>query len=58
MFEVFGLESADGDAHVCLFLECAVCDVVTYTEHARRKTVTAMNAVYALKGCTLNGVGG
>ena len=25
-------------------------DAVTYTEHARRKTVTAMDVVYALKG--------
>ncbi|CAB4065595.1 unnamed protein product [Lepeophtheirus salmonis] len=25
------------------------CDAVTYTEHAKRKTVTAMDVVYALK---------
>ena len=33
---------------------------VTYTEHARRKTVTAMDVVYALKrqGRTLYGFGG
>jgi hypothetical protein len=33
---------------------------VTYTEHARRKTVTAMDVVYALKrqGKTLYGFGG
>ena len=30
-------------------LENVVRDTVTYTEHARRKTVTAMDVVYALK---------
>ncbi|EGR27728.1 hypothetical protein IMG5_190230 [Ichthyophthirius multifiliis] len=32
------------------FLENVVRDAVTYTEHARRKTVTAMDVVYALRG--------
>ncbi|CAH1432391.1 unnamed protein product [Lactuca virosa] len=38
----------------------ASSDAVTYTEHARRKTVTAMDVVYALKrqGRTLYGFGG
>ncbi len=42
------------------FLENFVRDAVTYTEHARRKTVTAMDVVYALKrqGRTLYGFGG
>jgi histone H4 len=31
------------------FLESVVRDSVTYTEHARRKTVTALDVVYALK---------
>lgn len=31
------------------FLEMVIKDAVTYTEHARRKTVTAMDVVYALK---------
>ena len=37
-----------------VFLE-NVRDAVTYTEHAKRKTVTTMDVVYALKrqGCTL-----
>ena len=41
------------------FLENTVKDAVTYTEHARRKTVTAMDVVYALKrqGKTLYGFG-
>ncbi len=41
------------------FLENVVRDSVTYTEHARRKTVTAMDVVYALKrqGRTLYGFG-
>merc|ERR1712205_291497 len=32
-----------------VFLENVIRDSVTYTEHARRKTVTAMDVVYALK---------
>ena len=41
------------------FLENIVRDSVTYTEHARRKTVTAMDVVYALKrhGRALYGFG-
>ena len=31
------------------FLESVVRDAVVYTEHARRKTVTAMDVVYTLK---------
>jgi len=31
------------------FLEQVIRDAVTYTEHARRKTVTAMDVVYSLK---------
>uniref|UniRef100_R7W7A6 Histone H4 n=1 Tax=Aegilops tauschii TaxID=37682 RepID=R7W7A6_AEGTA len=43
-----------------IFLENVIRDAVTYTEHARRKTVTAMDVVYALKrqGRTLYGVDG
>ncbi|GJZ55262.1 histone H4, partial [Tanacetum coccineum] len=32
-----------------IFLENVIRDAVTYTEHARRNTVTAMDVVYALK---------
>ena len=32
-----------------IFLENVIRDAVAYTEHARRKTVTAMDVVYALK---------
>ena len=41
------------------FLDGVVRDSVTYTEHARRKTVTAMDVIYALKrqGRTLYGFG-
>ena len=41
------------------FLESVIRDAVTYTEHARRKTVTSMDVVYALKrqGRTLYGFG-
>ncbi|XP_065755012.1 histone H4-like [Phocoena phocoena] len=43
-----------------VFLENVIRDAVTYTEHAKRKTVTAMDMVYALKrlGRTLYGCGG
>ena len=45
---------------VQVFLENVIRDAVTYTEHARRKTVTAFDVVYALKrqGRTLYGFGG
>ena len=33
-----------------LFLKNVLMDAVTYTGHARRKTVTAGDVVYALKG--------
>jgi len=41
------------------FLENVVRDSVTYTEHARRQTVTALDVVYALKrqGRTIYGFG-
>uniref|UniRef100_A0AAY5KD33 Histone H4 n=1 Tax=Esox lucius TaxID=8010 RepID=A0AAY5KD33_ESOLU len=43
-----------------VLLENVIRDAVTYTEHAKRKTVTAMDVVYALKrlGHTLYGFGG
>ncbi|XP_078083664.1 histone H4-like [Mustelus asterias] len=43
-----------------VFLENVIRDSVTYTEHAKRKTVTAMDVVYVLKhqGRTLYGFGG
>ena len=43
-----------------VFLENVICDAVAYTEHAKRKTVTAMDVVYSLKrqGKTLYGFGG
>ncbi|OEL28757.1 Histone H4 [Dichanthelium oligosanthes] len=43
-----------------VFLENIVRDTIIYTEHARRKTVTVMDVVYALErqGHTLHGFGG
>lgn len=40
-----------GETRACLkvFLESVIRDAVTYTEHARRKTCTVMDVVYALK---------
>ena len=42
-----------------VFLESVIRDAVTYTEYAKRRTVTAMDIVYALKrqGKTLYGFG-
>lgn len=42
------------------FLQNIIRDTVEYTEHAKRKTVTSMDVVYALKrqGKTLYGFGG
>lgn len=43
-----------------IFLEQIIRDSVTYTEHAKRKTVTALDVVYALKknGRSMYGFGG
>jgi histone H4 len=43
-----------------VFLQNVIRDSITYTEHARRKTVTAMDVVYSLKrqGRALYGFGG
>ena len=43
-----------------IFLENVLRDAVTYAEHARRKTISPMDVVYALKrqGRTLYGFGG
>jgi len=42
-----------------VLFEKVIRDAVTYTEHARRKTVTAMDVVYSIKrhGLTLYGFG-
>nr|XP_039250926.1 LOW QUALITY PROTEIN: histone H4-like [Styela clava] len=51
-------EETRGDLKV--FLENVIRDAVTYTEHAKKKTVTALDVVYALKrqGRILYGFGG
>ena len=43
-----------------IFLEQIIRDSVTYTEHSKRKTVTALDVVYALKknGRSMYGFGG
>ncbi len=43
-----------------VFLHGVIRDAVTYCDHARRKTITPMDVVYALKrqGRTLYGFGG
>ena len=40
------------------FLRAVIGDAVTYTDHAKRKTVSAIDVIYALKrqGRTLYGI--
>ena len=56
---ISGLMYEETRAVLKTFLENVIKDSVTYTEHARRKTVTALDVVYALKrqGKTLYGFG-
>uniref|UniRef100_UPI00358E3FDB histone H4-like n=1 Tax=Myxine glutinosa TaxID=7769 RepID=UPI00358E3FDB len=55
-----GLISEETRGVLKVFLENGTRDAVTYTEHAKRKTVAAMDVVFALKrqGRTLCGFGG
>ncbi|KAE8244563.1 hypothetical protein A4X13_0g6488, partial [Tilletia indica] len=41
------------------FLRSVISDSIVYTDHARRKTVTSLDVIYALKrrGRTLYGYG-
>ena len=57
---ITGLIYEDTRGILKVLLENVICEYVTYTEHARRNTVTAMDVVYALKrqGKTLYGFGG
>jgi histone H4 len=52
-----GLIYEEACSRLKVFMETVIADAVTYTEHARRKTVTTMDVVYALKrhGRTLYG---
>ncbi|KIK53167.1 hypothetical protein GYMLUDRAFT_250592 [Collybiopsis luxurians FD-317 M1] len=56
---IFGLIYEDTHGVLKNFLENVIRDSVTYTEHAKRKTVTALDVVCALKrsGRTLYGFG-
>lgn len=57
---ISGLVYGETRSVLRVFLVNVVRDAVTYTEHAKRKTVTALDVVYALKrqGRTLYGFGG
>uniref|UniRef100_N1QQQ5 Histone H4 n=1 Tax=Aegilops tauschii TaxID=37682 RepID=N1QQQ5_AEGTA len=57
---IAGMVYAETRGVLHIFLEEVIRDVVAYTQHARRKTVTAMDVVFALKrqGRTLYGFGG
>lgn len=57
---ISGLIYDDTRLALKVFLDRTLHDAIAYTEHARRKTVTAMDVVYALKkqGKTIYGFGG
>jgi histone H4 len=57
---ISGLIYEEARAVLKVFLENTIRDAVTYTEHSRRKTCTALDVVYALKrqGKTIYGFGG
>ena len=57
---ISGLMYEEARSVLKCFLENVVRDAVTYTEHSKRKTVSALDVVYALKrqGRTLYGFGG
>ena len=57
---IFGLIYEETRGMLKVFLENFIRDAVPYAEHAKRKTVTAMDVVCTLKrqGCTLYGFGG
>lgn len=44
-----GLMYEESRGALKLFMEKVLHDAVAYTEHARRKTITALDIVYALK---------
>ncbi|KAF8263603.1 histone-fold-containing protein [Lactarius quietus] len=46
---ISGLIHAETRGALNIFLGNVIRDTVTYTEHAKRKTVTALDVVYALK---------
>ncbi|KAI5012099.1 hypothetical protein ZWY2020_024233 [Hordeum vulgare] len=46
IFELIYEETRD---FLRIFLKHVIRDTVTYTQHARRKTITTMDAVYVLK---------
>ena len=59
MKRISGLMYEEARGVLKTFLTNVVKDSVTFCEHARRKTVTALDVVYALKrqGKTLYGFG-
>jgi histone H4 len=46
---ISGLIYVETNAVLKLFLQCIVQDALVYAEHARRKTITTMDIVMALK---------
>ncbi|MCJ8743455.1 hypothetical protein PDJAM_G00094240 [Pangasius djambal] len=60
VMRIFGLIYEETCSVIKIFLENVIRDAVTYTEHAKRKTVTTMDVVNAVKrqGGTLYSFGG
>jgi histone H4 len=60
VLRISGLVYHETRAVLRTFLAALVRDAVIYTEHGKRKTVTGMDVIYALKrqGRVLNGFGG
>ncbi|EKM51220.1 uncharacterized protein PHACADRAFT_200042 [Phanerochaete carnosa HHB-10118-sp] len=56
---ISGLTYEETRGALKIFLDNVIRDSIAYTEHAKRKTVTALDVVYALKrsGRTLYGFG-
>ena len=57
---ISGLVYDETNEMLKVFLKSIIGDAVTYAEHSRRKTLTHMDVIYALKrqGRTLYGFGG
>jgi histone H4 len=57
--EIRGNDGEGNNGVLGMFLNSVIRDAVTYTEHARRKTVSTEDVVYALKrrGHTIYGFG-
>jgi histone H3/H4 len=56
LFSISGLIYEETRGVLKVFLENVIRDAVTYTEHAKRKTVTAMDVVYVIENLIVHNV--